>query len=340
MEEIKNLTGLRAFAATSVVLLHMRPLMSSESNPLDFIFANGGNGVQVFFVLSGFILAYQHADRFRDDMTWRSWSFFVWLRLARIYPVHLFLLLVIASNVLPVPVSATDTMRAFLANLTLTQAWGAIDYLSFNEPAWTISAEWFAYLLFPLLAWATGRLHPLMWIAIAAGSAMLLPSFAIYGMSYGAAAVVCLLHFAVGFMAYLLCRRLPDWRLFWRIAAVAMGPTLVLLVVHTLGMEVFAVATAFFIAALFKAGPVFAYANPVSVYMGRISYSLYMVHKPLLAVFLTMASGTPPIIIIAAMIAAAALLYHLVEEPARRTLQRINPARRVAVGERALGNLV
>jgi peptidoglycan/LPS O-acetylase OafA/YrhL len=310
----------------------MRPLLSSENNPLDFVFKNGGSGVDVFFVLSGFILAYRHADRFRESVTPRSYLFFIWLRLARIYPVHLFMLLVVACQLLPGMYHPENTKLAFVANLTLTQAWGVISYLSFNMPAWTISAEWFAYLCFPLLAFTTGRLHPLLWIVLGAVAVYFIPktyAFAMaYGFADGVAAIHCALHLAVGFFAYQLCRLMPDWILFWRVAAIVMGPVLILLAWYPLGIEAFTLAIAFLMMALFKAGPVFGYANPVSVYMGRISYSRYLVHMPTLWVFATVAPFVPPILILFTTVAAAMVAYHSVEEPGRRFMQKVNPARR------------
>lgn len=332
MKQIDNLTGLRAYAALSVVLLHMRTLFSYDGNPFDFIFSNGGNGVQVFFVLSGFILAYTHGDRFRDGLTVSNYLFFVRLRFARIYPVHLFMLLVVTLQLWLWrgfdPLS--DTVCAFVANITLTQAWGTLAGAAYNQPAWTISAEWFAYLLFPVLA-LTSRSGPFAWLLLSSATIAAIPAVSrfmfTYGeFTYGAQAILCGLYVSLGFFAYQLCRRLPDWRLFWRVSAIVMGPVLVALIWHTLGMDVFAIATAFLMMALFKSGPVFAYANKVSVYLGLWSYSLYMVHMPVLWLFKAVASNTPPLAIIAVMIAAAAGIYYRIEEPCREMLQKINPA--------------
>lgn len=114
---------------------------------------HGHSAVPGFFVLSGWVLAHNYGETFRrGEVTW--WRF-LGLRLARIYPVHLAMIAAIGVLLVGAAVtgrSAGDAYgaRALVAQLLLVQAWVPGMALTWNYPAWSISSEWFAYLLFPL----------------------------------------------------------------------------------------------------------------------------------------------------------------------------------------------
>ena len=84
-ENLKPLTTMRFFAAAWVVLYHYWPLLVAGEKPA--LVARGYLGVELFFVLSGFILSHVYLESFGA----RTFSYgrFLWARLARIYPVHL-----------------------------------------------------------------------------------------------------------------------------------------------------------------------------------------------------------------------------------------------------------
>ena len=91
--KIKALTGLRVIAAMWVVLFHFRPL-SREAAP-DFseslapVLNCGAQGVDLFFVLSGFVLAWNYLDTLGPSFSPQATLRFLWLRLARVWPVYL-----------------------------------------------------------------------------------------------------------------------------------------------------------------------------------------------------------------------------------------------------------
>lgn len=113
---------------------------AAELGPLDA-------GVSFFFVLSGFILTYVYRDALEGPGAVRR--FYV-ARIARVWPLHLVcLVLTTALVALPEPFDA----RVLAANGFLVHAWIPLDryFFSYNYVSWTISAEVFFYLVFPLL---------------------------------------------------------------------------------------------------------------------------------------------------------------------------------------------
>lgn len=159
---LNALTGLRCFAAVNIVLFHF-------SNPQWFGFLapviNAGYlSVSYFILLSGFVLAYNYADRARAGKLdrVRFWK----ARFARLYPVYLLSLLLSWRMVATEYGAHTHAM--FWTGMALTplllQGWIPSIATFLNTPAWTISAESFYYLIFPWLArWKRpARVAPLL----------------------------------------------------------------------------------------------------------------------------------------------------------------------------------
>ncbi|QIM21241.1 acyltransferase [Phycicoccus sp. HDW14] len=160
------LTGLRALAAGWVVVFHYREellTLQPALAPLDTLMRAGYLGVDLFFALSGFVLAYTYADRMRSFRRGDS-ARFVRNRFARVWPVHVLALhvdLALAALVGTLGTTTEGIRRtggAYLENLGMVHYW-VNDRPSFNSPAWSISAEWFAYLLAPLLFVLVARLR-------------------------------------------------------------------------------------------------------------------------------------------------------------------------------------
>jgi len=152
--ELPALTGIRFFAATFVFAAHISIWPGIRGLPPNL---NLGNfGVAVFFVLSGFILTYNYAWLFNQGVGLGSYGRFIWDRLAKIYPLYLLTLL------LSIPFELLGHHRiwswwAMLLQLALLQCILPVDQLRstdhFNVPGWSISCEWFFYLLAPFLIW-------------------------------------------------------------------------------------------------------------------------------------------------------------------------------------------
>ncbi len=148
--KIDALTGLRFFAAAAIVLHHLGVLSAPLSNFTATL--SLGQGVSVFFVLSGFILTlvYPKLDTRRQTI-----RFFI-ARFARIWPAHACLLLAVIliyqRNPAGDPALPGATLP-FIANLTLTQSFIPLGpyFFSYNAVSWSISTEAGFYLLFPLI---------------------------------------------------------------------------------------------------------------------------------------------------------------------------------------------
>jgi peptidoglycan/LPS O-acetylase OafA/YrhL len=172
--QLPALTSLRFFAAAHVVFFHLHAdQIRNVSGLASRLQLTGYLGVSLFFVLSGFILTYVHADR---DL---SPSFFYRERFARIYPAYFFSLIFtalpffyvnIALKNMDIPFFAWTKYHVGLCAIlvpTLTQSWVPLAALAWNPPAWSLSVEAFFYVLFPfvlprILRWSDRRLWTVM----------------------------------------------------------------------------------------------------------------------------------------------------------------------------------
>lgn len=149
---IKPLTSLRFFFALMVFVSHMWLL--KDDSPFmkqlyDDIFYEGYIGVSFFFILSGFVLAYNYHDKILSGEV--KFGQFWLARFARIYPLHLLTLLIAIP--LSFKGSSTEWINRFVLNLFLIQSFVPSDdiYFYFNSVSWSISDEWFFYIMFPFL---------------------------------------------------------------------------------------------------------------------------------------------------------------------------------------------
>lgn len=176
--EIRALAGARAFPPLILVLFHFCEGHGYRGAPwFDLPVAKGYLWVEFFFALSGFVLTYVYAAHAPE--LWRPKGYFVFLksRLARLYPLHLAMLLLIFAMVIALrwfaarghyvsiydePYHPVVSFRTFVANLFLVQAWNIFPALSWNGASWFVSVEFLLCLLFPIYllfargGWKTG----------------------------------------------------------------------------------------------------------------------------------------------------------------------------------------
>jgi peptidoglycan/LPS O-acetylase OafA/YrhL len=374
-ESIDALTGVRILAALWVLISHMDKELFTlfpASKVLQPFLGSGFLGVDLFFILSGFIISYNYAPRFdgsfgsstsnslslnRVDQRadwWRMYVRFLWLRIARLYPVHLLTLFAVlgmylASQVMHVKLNMDDGYGAFdfVRNLFLVHAWFSYDF-NWNGPSWSISAEWFAYLMFPVFAVLTARVKNNWQVLTTLAVLVTLPLLNSLGENNPLLNVLHLLRitteFVAGCLLYRLYVRGAGSSLPWPILTPLAGILVIVVaaVLEPLGTTLFWVSPllALFVYGVSQQRGAFtmALAGPRMVFWGQVSYSVYMTHsivRTVLRKFLQYQHFADSSILIRLGIlgvyglcfaGAAVLTYLYVEEPARHWLRKRMPA--------------
>lgn len=151
---IPLLTASRFFAALFVVFFHYPNKYVIFPR---WLTSFGNEAVVFFFILSGFILTYVHAQVKNGNLSLKlSNKQFIIARLSRIFPAYfiglglaapIFIYGFLVSNVLDI--------KDFLLGISLVpvflQSWWPPAALLWNAPAWSLSVEMFFYISFPVL---------------------------------------------------------------------------------------------------------------------------------------------------------------------------------------------
>jgi peptidoglycan/LPS O-acetylase OafA/YrhL len=334
--------SLRGIAALSVAVFHFGSPSPLQQNA--FIL-HAYVMVDLFFVLSGYVIALNYADRITSAAD--LWEF-QRRRFWRLYPLHFvtFLLFVaiegtrlagaLIDSAEAASTFAGDDMPAMAANLTLTQG-VLLDRTSFNIPSWSISVEFFAYLAFGL-AMLTGRARwralALIWL-FCAGTMLFLADGRLTDTSAPFAIVRCIFSFGLGIAAWRLSHlhriELPP-----SVAIIALlgSVTSILFLAETrfeallpIGFALTLVALAHtpqeaVLSRLLSAGPL--------VYLGTLSYGIYMIHYGVLELTVMALKGaaidglgalsplSASLVTVAALsatVALAHLAHHRIEKP-------------------------
>lgn len=351
-EHLRPLTLLRFFAAFWVVLYTYWAELGLATTP-GFIQA-GHMGVDLFFILSGFILSYTYLESFGTGRF--RYQSFLTNRLARIYPLHIATLaftiaLVVVAGLRGITLDGNvANWSALPAHLFLVNAWGLAPTASFNHPSWSISAEWFAYLLFPLFAAVLWPLRQRPIAAVMLAVIVLAVSYigfqAVAGFSladatfqWGALRIVPT--FLLGGALYLAFRAgaVDNGKLAAGLAIVAVALMVGLsqlaqpdvLIVGAAGLLVLALA------GVDRAGKGLL-SHPVMVWLGEISFATYMIYVPWKWVYLKGMDlvlgleGQPLplvwwIVGLVALIPLSAAAHHLIEVPCRHLIRRMGEGR-------------
>lgn len=355
--DIRALTGIRGVAAWLVVLYHVRRSIAGLPPTVETWLGKGYLAVDFFFLLSGFVIWMRYAERLRGGDTAARLDF-LWRRLARVWPLHIAVLgyAVVVALVLAATGrhdAATFPFAELPLHALLLQNWGFTRDLTWNDPAWSISCEAAAYLLFPLLvALADWRrvATPMLLLAIAGLFALLHVAMAASGAATLGTDIPrfgllrCLVEFTAGTMACALWQR---WRPCSRHMAARCVALAVLATVAALSgviPETLAVPTALAAILLTVALTADWRGNPLAAtplhYLGEISYATYLLHFMLFftfkLAFVRDANAVPwwQIALYAALVLGGSVaLYHGVERPAQRALNRLarpRPRRAIA----------
>lgn len=262
--------------------------------------------VDLFFVLSGMVMSLSYVESEFGRFSLRE---FMVRRLARVYPLHIVMLianllfrflrigLVTAGVVVAAPMAfEVNNAYSFLLNVLLLHSMGFIDYLSWNAPSWSISVEFYTYLVFGLVVLIAQRLRSLLWLYVLAGFLVVGSLFVIVfvldktslGLQTDFGILRCFVSFFIGVLTVRIVRGLPG-----RPSPVVQGALQLIAMIASIALVSLAennpevtflapLAFALFLGSLlaFPDAPLvprMLVARPL-VWLGRRSYSIYMVH--------------------------------------------------------------
>jgi peptidoglycan/LPS O-acetylase OafA/YrhL len=300
MVELRALTSLRGLAAFYVVLLHYSTAFEHHAvATIPSLAPRGYLAVDLFFVLSGFIMTYSYAADFRQYGFVRAAPSFMIKRVARLIPLHWFITFALLTYTLAVSPGFTGSVkpafesanpvRDVIFNLLLLQGLGLAPNM--NGPSWSISVEFFAYLAFPLFLKLV--FHTSSWIRglLAVGAVLALAATAMHGhrlsletQTVSWTLVRCFSEFVLGMVVYHSYSMDPRAKRFGtsRVLSIMLliAATMVLLRLW----DLVAVLTFPFIilgVAYNSSWVTKVLDHRFMYFMGVISFSLYMIHYPI-----------------------------------------------------------
>ena len=330
MNPLPGLTGLRFLAAFYVFVfhIHLRTPFTFLPTKLQNIINLGPIGVNIFFVLSGFILTYGYHQK---EFTFKD---FLWKRFIRIYPTYVVgLLLCLGVNFwlnlhTPVLIVLAD---AFMAESLIPPI--AMDW--YGDGAWSVSTEMCFYLLFPFLLALllqiqnkTVLLSLLVFVLLVSSLPGLLTEYQLlsFNLSYTfplfrlpeflAGMLLCLLMFRFQFRINLVAGLLLF--AFAGFYVVFFSPRFYGYVVHNLFILPAILAFISLLTTQFK-----WVGSKLMVYLGQVSYSFYIVQLPLMLAFDVLLDqhkisptdfSVGPIVLVINLILAVTV-YEVIEKP-------------------------
>ena len=354
VQELKSLTGLRGLAALWVVFGHFSGYLINIFEPsacLTPLWQKCHQGVDIFFVLSGFILAFVYLPKIQEGKyTYRR---YLLKRVARVYPNHigtllLLTIMVLGAQVMGLAVEGSYGVREWWLHIFMLHALPVDAAWHWNYPSWSISAEFFAYLfIFPFsLLLTKASLNWARWgwvLSFLMCGLVALVKWGGYMQDWWYIIRVSM-EFMAGFVLYLSWRKNP---VVGRVCSKLLLPYAVLIFISCFVFDddrgdssirlIMILSTPLIIAGLASGGGFLGkiLSTKVMCYLGIISYALYMTHALVLKILVSLSGGAGLsddrgwfrvicfISVIMLTLAVAALTYHFWEEPMRRRIQRL-----------------
>lgn len=349
--EIKALTSLRGIAAMMVVLTHFSATAEQHSaSPIPSLVPHGYLAVDLFFVLSGFIMAYTYLADFQARGI-RAFADFLLKRAARIIPLNTSaVMLVLFAGLVSQWVLSRNVVYASnnpimdgMCNLLMLQGLGL--GVNLNAPSWSISTEFAAYLIFPvLLPLMFARRVVIPYVAVGVCLATLggvAASHSRLGLatsSIEGGLARCFTEFTIGLATYrtvshpgVRARLAPDG-----VAAAAIVCTLALLFLRVDMLVALFVPLLIGSLACNRGRVAQVFAARVPYFLGVISFSIYLLHAPFRPFYLEVLRAIHPAPLPAPLAMAAALVgsllvlpfawagYAIVERPGRHAVRNLS----------------
>jgi peptidoglycan/LPS O-acetylase OafA/YrhL len=346
--ELHWLTAIRGFAALWVAFHHMgSSLVGVNFSDLGFItmfFNRGWLGVDLFFILSGFIISYCYFGKMESFHFADAKRFWI-KRFARVYPAHLVVLISFAVVIVTAmnlgifeDTQEKYTIAKFITQLLLLNGIGVFNHEGWNLPSWSVSSEFLAYLAFPFIPMILKAFKkPLasifvivMLFIIAIVLAHTFNHGTKFMLDFEFTSFRILSEFIMGVMLFHLYQALSPAKGYWLLVMAGfLGVFLQGMITNSFFdfMYLFYFLLIILGLSLIPRGK----SIPVLSYLGEISYSLYLVHVLLIILFnqairridLLSDSMTLTILMfVTAMIVGAAGLFHFIEKPARNIITK------------------
>jgi peptidoglycan/LPS O-acetylase OafA/YrhL len=330
-QELVELTSARFLAALVVVLFHYLDFVPYPWG-LAQLARQGQAGVGFFFVLSGFVLAYNYHGAFAAHPTSERLRSFYAARLARIFPLHVVALVAIT------PLVGWPELLPWLLNLAMAHALVPVQRVIYpwNVPSWSISCEAVFYLAFPFLLPRIRR--PARWLLplwVAGGASCLALSLGFSELAGKVSPMARGWEFAIGCAIGVLYMGGFRFQRPNRALAVGLAGTLALCFLPFLGgykgylvwlLAQYVLFTPFFALTILAlaSGPTFAsglLVKPWMRHLGLASYALYITHW--IPLYLLRHDHAPgwPLAYMAGSLVLASVLHRWVEAPAREWLR-------------------
>jgi peptidoglycan/LPS O-acetylase OafA/YrhL len=339
--ELPALTGLRGLAALAVLLFHSSflPFVHANGSPAA-IWGRGYLAVDLFFFLSGFVLTHVYGSRLGEEWSWQAFGKFLWARFCRIYPASLFATAVftfaLGRFVFPDGVALKENL---IASLLLIQV-PLLDKVMLNPPSWSISAELYAYLLFPFIVPVIlrmrGRVAAVLGITLLVGIAI---DHIVFGHREQASGWGALIRSLPEFTAGVFAYRAYSQRLFldfWERDATLLGVTAMIAAACIAGASdglLVMLLLALLVAAVCNSGRMTGFLNAAPLrWLGEVSYSVY-IFQALPLTLMLMASGLLAahgfsgfelqLIGVLLALGSGVLVHRCIDLPARAALRRL-----------------
>ncbi len=342
LAENKSLTSIRGIAALWVVGHHW--LAKSSVPWVQTIFGEGFRAVDIFFVLSGLILAFVYRELRFDAM-----PRFMAQRVFRLYPLHMVALLFLAIVFqLPGFYAPAFLTPDFAGSMLLLQAFVHVN-TTVNPVSWSISIEMFLYLMFPVLLFVLQGLERLRKYRMAL-SLLLLVLFAAqlyqmrhnYGTHFGWDAMMRGLNsFLLGMVLAKCCSAVKlSKALASAIEVSCCAAICVALALHQSAFIPGLAAVMIFSLSFDKGIVAVALRQRIWLWLGHISFSIYLLHYPIqvamdkFSAFEALGAGdlAHKLLRLGSMLAvllvASTLAYRYLETPCRRIPARFSAWRK------------
>lgn len=368
---LSSISSLRGIAALLVILFHVNAVcfaLAPWDSPFDHFIQKGYLWVDFFFLLSGFIMMHAYSESFGRSIK-ENFKKFMRSRFARIYPLHLFSFLCMVAiyfwyranfTMDPSDYIYIFNMKAIWTNLLLLHSMDLHTALSWDSASWSISVEWWMYVLFPFLLIPFRKitdwkrififfgvmagylfiiyyLHPL---SVAATGEFDPATKNALDVTYDYGFVRCFFGFLFGMLLYELYRvgwgkRHLNKNTIWLLTMAGIAMAMAASMPDFIPVIIFA---AIILVSVYAEGIGKNILNlkPLT-YLGNISYSLYLMHLPIMFFLFnylkrfTQIKLDDPVwttawiytsIYLGIVISVSTLTYHFVEVPMRKKINQ------------------